>query len=372
MMVLELLEPNNEDLDSIHCGNEDERHPQHIWTSAPWSVGNGDYNETDYSCPGHGLVTVSWSELDAFRQCPKKHDLGYLQRWQKDVEDTTALGRGTLWHRVMEVHYNTIMSHQQPYPGPSQRVQWDCTYEELEQECIDAVGKLLVQLEVDEERDADVIMLLRWMYVGYLEAYGLDEHWDVIAVENTAVVPLYEADGSESWIRLKVKLDLLVRDHKGRYWLLDHKSCGSLPGDKDFDWADQFGLYVYALGKLGVAVSGSIHSAARTKMNKGDILSPGDEGYKSTMKAQKLEERFDRKYMNYTPAQLGGIATDALADFKLAYSEHNHKRRNPNEDWCKWRCAYTEACMFGRRTGSDANLLDMLQRTGFTQNFTRH
>jgi hypothetical protein len=360
--MTDLLETTEDELDEQPCGSE-ERHGSHTFDTV------GQNYTGEHRCPGKGLVTVSWSELDSFRQCPKKHDLGYLQRWQKAVEDNTSLGKGSLWHLVLEVHYNTIKAHQTK--NDSGQTIWDCTSDELMQHCLDAVGKFIAKLEA-EERDPNVIIMLQWMYAGHLEMWGLDEQWDILAVENTAVVPLYEADGSESWVRLKVKLDLLVRDSKGRAWIVDHKSCGTLPGEKDFDWADQFGLYVYALGQVGVRITGSIHSAARTKMNQGDVLKPGDPGYKSTMKAQTLDQRFARRMIGYTPAQLQCIADDALADFKLAHSEHNHKRRNPDEERCKWRCGFAEACMFGRRTGSDANMIDMLQRTGFAQEFARH
>lgn len=350
--------------DAKLCGM-DIRHGAHDWFDLP------NDSET-YRCPGVGLITVSWSELDTFRQCPLKHKLAYMDRWQRDPKDDSALGRGSLWHRVLEVHYKTIQAHQVPARDGSDRYQWDCTGEELTQACVDAVGKLLAELETKEERDPNVLLMLRWMYAGYLERYGLDEEWDIIAVENTVIVPLYEPNGSESWVKLKVKLDLLVRDHRGRHWVIDHKSCGSLPNNKDFDWADQFGLYVYALQRAGIRVTGAWHSAARTKMNQGDIIKPGEPGYKNTMKAQTLDQRFSRTPLDKTAAQLEGIAADALADFQLAYSDANHQRRRPNEEWCKWRCDFEEACMFGRRTGSDANMLDMMQRTGFAQDFTRH
>lgn len=367
------------ELEEQPCGLT-EQHGPHVTSShVSWSAsGEADYHGSEYQCPGQGVITVSWSELDAFRQCPKKHDLAYLQRWQKDTEDTSALGKGSLWHRVKEVHYKTIMAHQVPSHMSTlgshssyQGMNWDCSANELEWHCINAVGALLAKFEA-EQRDPEVIKLMRWMYVGYLEKWGLDEQWDIVAVESTHIVPLYEADGSESWVRLKVKLDLVVRDQRGRLWVVDHKSCGQLPGNKDFDWADQFKLYILGLNRIGMKVFGAIHSAARTTMNKGDILKPGDEGYKKTMRAQTLEERFARTALDYTPAELECIERDTLADFKLAYSDANHKRRRPNEEWCKWRCNFSEACMFGRRTGSEANTLDMLQRTGFTQEFTRH
>jgi hypothetical protein len=309
-------------------------------------------------------ITVSWSELDAFRQCPKKHDLAYLQRWTKPVESTSALGKGVLWHRILETHYKTIRSCQ--FVNSEGRTVWGCSYDDLVQTCVDSVGALIAHFQTKESVPQDIIQLLEWMYAGYVEWCGIDDEWDIIEVEQTLIVPI------SSRFNLKVKIDLMVRDSNGRVWVIDHKSCGNLPTEKDFDWLDQFGLYVAAMQSQGIKVMGSIHSAARTTMNKGDLIKPGDDGYKSTMKSQPLEQRFARTYMTYTEAQLDGIVADAVADFDLAYSKHNHKHRNPNEDWCKWRCPFTEACMFGRRTGKETNVLDMLQRTGFEQDFARH
>lgn len=338
----------------------EQRHGEH-----PWSAGNS----YEYQCPGYGVITVSYSEIDTFRQCPKKHDLGYMQRWQKEPKDTGALGKGSLWHRVLETHYRTIQAAQVP---SGNTYVWDVEGAGLLIACQDAVATLLTQMLEVEQRDVEVIGILRWAYAGYVEMYGLDEEWDILEVENNVIVPLYEAEGSESWVRLKIKLDLLVRDSRGRIWVVDHKSCSSLPTGKDFDWAVQFALYTYGMRHRGVSVMGSIHSASKVKMNQGDLIKPGDEGYKKSMKEQTLEDRFARRPIHYTASQLAITADDLLADAKLAYSEHNHKRRAPDEERCKWKCDFNEACMLGYRSGDEGQTLQMLQLTGFTQEQMRH
>lgn len=309
-------------------------------------------------------LVVSWSELDTYRQCPKKHDLAYHQRWVAPPKGNGPLDKGVLWHEVLDVHYTTILKHQTT-DGGTTAVEWDVDTQELFRLCLVAVDALFGKW-LAEDVDPSLIKLLRWMYDGHLEVWGLDEQWDILAVECGITVPLSDT------VSLKVKIDLVARDANGRVWLIDHKSCANLPASKDFDWNDQFGLYMWALRKVGVNVFGAMHSAARTKQNQGDLIKPGDEGYKKSMKVTELEDRYRRTRLDKTGPELEEIAKDALADAEQAYSTGNHKRRHTNEDTCKWRCGFNEACMLGRRTGSEAKLVQMLQVTGFEQNFTRH
>ena len=313
-------------------------------------------------------ITISYSELDAFRQCPFKHRLAYVERWSMPVADDSALGKGTHWHSLLEAHYKVIQQHQRESGGKRHRTLPD---DELLTLCAAAVKRVLDDLQ-DSGVNPDTLSLLWWMYWGYAEQWGTDPDWWIVAVEHTAIVPLYEKDGSESHIHLKVKIDLIIEDRRGRRWFIDHKSGKDLPLSKDLDFDDQFGLYTYAMRRLGFRVTGCIHNATRTQRNKGDIFKPGDEGYKTTMKAQTLNERMSRTYMNRTDAELSSIQADALADAKLAYSPHNPGRRHANPDTCKWRCPYKEECIFGRRTGKDENVRLMLMDKGWTQEHVRH
>jgi hypothetical protein len=348
-----------------YCNSSEERHGAHPWYDVE------DAGERLW-CSGWGQITVSFSELDTFRQCPKKHDLAYNGRWQRDSDDRSALGLGSLWHRVLEVHYKTIMKAQRK-GYPDGKLYWDVSEDDLRTACLDAVESLLREMLEDEQREPEVIEILMWMYEGHLEVFGLDEQYDILGAETTALMTLKNADGSDSWVRIKVKLDLIVRDEKGHIWVIDHKSASSIGrDDMDHDWNDQFGLYVAVMRKQGLKVFGAIHSAALKKPNKGDFIKPGMDGYKASMKETPLENRFKRTRLNRTEAECESIMQDAVADAKLAYSEANHKRRHANPDTCKWKCDFKEACIFGRRTNNEENVLLTLQRTGFAQEPTRH
>lgn len=310
-------------------------------------------------------ITVSFSELDTYRQCPMKWKLAYEDRWSRPKEDMSALNKGTCWHIVMEAHYRTIMAHQIEDLHGNGEITWDVTTDELLALCQAEVQKIFVYW-VEQDLDEELMRLIAWMYAGYIDRYKLDDQWDIVEVEGTHIVDLVGG------VRLKVKLDLIVRDERGKLWVIDHKSCANLPRESDFDFNDQFGLYVAALEKIGLKIMGAMHSAARTTMNQGDRIAPNSSEWKKSMRSQSLDERFSRTQIGYTTAQLSGILEDARADAVLMYSNHNHRRRHMNDVLCKRRCDFSEACIYGRRTGKDADTIDMLQRTGFEQDFTRH
>ena len=62
---------------------------------------------------------VSWSELDALKQCPMKHHLAYEERWT-GPETSKALAIGSLFHKVMEAHYGELMTEAEGKPVGSE------------------------------------------------------------------------------------------------------------------------------------------------------------------------------------------------------------------------------------------------------------
>lgn len=324
-------------------------------------------------------IIVSWSEIDTGRQCKYKHELAYVQRWTRPVADDSPLGKGVLWHSLIETHFDTIAAHQRT---DGAKVRWDVSAVELAKLCESAVDTFLGD-KLREGVAQDVIELMQWMYDGYTDMWGLDGDHDIVGVETTHLAPLGEikiwqgsVNGVDQFadvpVMLKFKIDRTIRDKWGHVRVIDEKSHGQLPTDHDYDFLDQFGLYVWGLRKLGVNVRGAIHSASKTKPNKGDLIKPGHPDYKSSMKETPLDARFKRTAIHYTDAQLENIARDALDEVQDLYGPHNRKQRQTDSDRCKWRCSFTEACLFGRRTGKPGATIKMLELNGFTQEFERH
>jgi RecB family exonuclease len=281
-------------------------------------------------------ITVSYSELDTARQCGFKHKKLYLERWHKPKDETTAAGRGTLWHQTLAAHYTAIKDG----------------------EDAELAAKRELAAIRSKGTDPDVCDLIEWMYEGHLEQWGHDQQWDILEVEHRFEVPLLNANGNRTRFKLKGYIDLVVRDREtDRVWVVDHKSCGNLPKRLELDMDDQFGLYLWALGQLGMRPMGSIHSSARTKRNK--------------VKPQPLNERFDRYYMARTPRELRTIALEALDTARWAHSKLNPHERSPRPDTCSWRCDLTESCLIARKNGEERGDR-FLDDTGWTPGAPRH
>jgi len=287
------------------------------------------------------IHVVSYSEMDTFRQCPHKWDLSYQQRW-RPPETSRALAVGSLWHAVLEQHYLAIMAKQAGEDAPA-----------VGREGEKQISTLLHD-ESGEQSEEQV--LVEWMYAGYLDQYGLDPEWTILAVEWAGEFWLPTPRGTRSRLRLKMRLDLIVRDPNGNIWVVDHKSGRDLPRARMLEMDDQFGLYTWGLHQLGKRALGAIYSAARTQRNK--------------TKEQPLDERFSRTGLYRTDNELATIAREAYRTFRRAYTiKPGEAERAPDSDRCSWRCPYTEACLAGRK-GVDEQ--QYLVAAGFTQDWTRH
>ena len=300
-------------------------------------------------------VIVSYSELDAYRQCPLKHHLAYKQRWTKTPGPGTPLARGTLWHLVMERHYSVLQRLQRELPG------WSIKPSD-ERYALEVLRKAVRPLfsDPDTGKQSSDQELAEWMYQGYVAQWGVDPQWRILEIERAAIVPLPSDTGRpSSRYRLKVKIDLIVQDRKADRWLIDHKSCKNLPNRLELDIDDQFGLYTAALRQLGWPVTGAIHSAARTERLKGD-----QEG----TKLMPLDTRFARTSMFRSDAELTNLLRDAARTAREAYSP-GPPRSAPNPNTCKWRCDFLDAHLMMRK-GIPASTV--LPDMGFSVDRSRH
>ena len=285
---------------------------------------------------------VSFSELDSIRQCRLKAHLAYKERWQPETI-SPALSRGKLFHAVLEAHYRTQATSLDG-SGVGQTVgPWD----------------VLKEAEDCEETDT-----VRWIYEGYLDLYGEDKQWEILAVEQRVEEWLLLPNGRRSTFKLKGFVDLLVRDHSagGGLWVVDHKTCRELPKQRALDFDDQMGIYTLLLRRQGLDIRGVIYNACRSYKLKRP-MSP--------------DERFKRPITTRTERELEVMAEEALTTFKSAYGvgQRGVKEggtlppRSPDPDRCGWRCPFTEPCLMSRK-GRD--IRELLPETGYTKQPQRH
>lgn len=303
-----------------------------------------------------GRVVVSYSELDAFRQCPLKHALAYKQRWSKTHDADSPLTKGKLWHLAMEAHYRTIQKIQ----GELGRRIHKAEEAQVLAECALAVEPLLSDQISGEQ--SELQGLIEWMYAGYVAHHGADLDWLILGVEHSAEVPLPSVGGGRSnRYYLKVKIDLVVRDRDSRLLVVDHKTCRNLPTDKELDIDDQFGLYTAGMRALGHPVFAAMHSAARTQRNKGD---------QDGSNPQPLNGRFKRQVMYRTDIELDNLMTDAATTARAAWGPGSDAVYSaPNPDMCRWRCDFLDAHLMARK---GVPIRTVLMDQGFTVNKERH
>lgn len=300
-------------------------------------------------------IVVSFSEIDTFRDCPLKHQLAYVDRWTKEPEEGTPLSRGSRWHEVLATHYQTLR----------EKAEW------LGDGTAGAKSVLaLARTRIEEAGlfDGEDGELARWMYGGYVEMYGVDPQWEILAIEHKAELPLLTTaeakerravaraappDPVRFWV--KVILDLIVRDRiTGKIWIVDHKSSENLNKKIDLELSDQFGIYTAGLRALGRRVLGSVYSGART--------------YRLKTKVAPLEERFRREMMYRTDIELDNLILDFRAATEAAYSDRP-VFSSPNPRECQWKCDYRDAHLAARKgVPIEAALRDF----GLRQNKERH
>jgi len=299
---------------------------------------------------------VSYSELSTYRQCPLKHQWAYVERWRKPVSPDGALAKGSLWHLVLEKHYEILKGHKRD------------SDESIRRSLIEAETAVQLFLFDKSGNQSDVQALITWMYAGYVETHRADEEWDIIGIERPFQVPLLDHEGNESNYDLKGKIDLVAKDRNtGHLWIWDHKSGANLPSDMDLDLDDQFGLYSWALKQEGSPVLGAIHNAARTTRNMADFPD-----YAGKAAPQTLSQRYSRTYLNRTDTELASVALDAWAVASNAYPAPGTELplySAPDPRQCSWKCDFKEVHLTVRK-GRDS--LETMENFGFNQDFTRH
>lgn len=301
-------------------------------------------------------VVVTYSELDSFRQCPLKHRWSYREKYRREPKVGSALSRGTLWHQVMECHYLLLrdLADRQPADRGTGKPTAPGVTDQLMQF---ALQQFLVDQSGAQNEDQEKV---EWIYQGYLEAYGIDEDWEPVVVEQAGEVPLDE-DG-RYWLRFKV--DLVVRDRRtGMLWLVDHKTASQFSKPTEIELDDQFRLYTWALRKLGVPVEGIVRSDSRTQRNKGPMT---------------LEQRFRRVTSYCSEVEGANVAADALRAARAAYESAPDQDgkplipiyASPAPDRCVWRCDYLQVHLDLRRgLGTEEQLL---RDFGFTRSDEKH
>jgi hypothetical protein len=265
------------------------------------------------------LIQTSYSALDALRQCPHKHDLAYRQLWAAPTKSGSALAKGLLGHKAMEIHYRAIQA------------------EATDQARIQAVATLLQEHAYQDDAE-----LVAWIYDSYVEHYGVDPQWEILAVEEAGFQRLPTPSGRASRFLMRRRLDLLVKERRlirPKILVVDHKFQQNLPTEKELDLDDQMGLYTWGLRRERIPVFGTVYNSCRTYRHKEE---------------RPLEERFARVRLYRTERELQTLAVEAFETLRSGYRyTSGNAPRSPDNERCRWRCPFTDPCLLGRKAGAN-------------------
>ena len=271
------------------------------------------------------MLKVSPSELSKFRRCRRSWALTYFYKWGVDparAPATSAALLGTRIHAALEAYYG---------------------YD------IDPVSALGVIYEHEKHKRPDAEGELEgehaWahtMVSGYLQwaaETGVDEEYDVVAVERAVEVPILLTNGEMAVI--SGKLDQIVRrKFDGAILLRDWKTVGSLHKADLLVLDEQMRIYSALLTRAsdGMRVDGALFAmllrSKRTARARGPFYEQVHIGYNGADHDSTIKRvRGALDDMNRVIRQLReGV------DHRTAAYPH------PMTDRCGWDCTFTHVC----------------------------
>lgn len=183
------------------------------------------------------------SERALFKKCPQCWYWAYVEGLAPRTQDTGARWFGTGIHLALAEWY---------VPGKERGRDPIETWNEFAE---DTFNTIPVYRDGDPEAKADFVdarELGENMLAHYLEEYGLDEAWEVIATEQRFRVPVPDlrstAKRTPTAATAVGTFDLVIRDHadEGRIKIVDHKTAAAIKTNH-LTLDDQAGTYL-ALG----------------------------------------------------------------------------------------------------------------------------
>jgi hypothetical protein len=240
---------------------------------------------------------IHTSERRSFRGCRRRWDWIFRESYYP-IMTAKPLEFGTAYHLAMETYYNP------------ETWSWDreiisaYAIKAFTEKCLQQKKKALAatdQVALDPEVEADYaerVLLGQGMLKYYFEqvAPKLDAHLTPLKVEIAFMVPIpHPETGEDVWCRcdncwkkwfdrfcdepdfhdnrarwegLPVvyagRLDALVQDSDGGYWIVDWKTARNVSQNDEFLYLDdQVGSYPWALWKLGIKVRGFLYHEQR-------------------------------------------------------------------------------------------------------------
>lgn len=225
---------------------------------------------------------IRTSDRGTFRNCRQQWDWSSKIRQNLEPSQRYApFEDGSTWHAGMETYYNPVTWHLLDNPATAIAVQQSsrevlvATHEASIKEAGKLMGVDELPLERLEEYDERLTMLKGMLEHYFVWAPTVDD-FKPVKIEIEFEVPIYiyndgfnteeqyHIDGNP--VVYQGRLDGIVEDPQGRYWILEHKTAGQFGNTEWLELDAQCGSYAWAIQKqLGVKIAGIIYSQALKK-----------------------------------------------------------------------------------------------------------
>ena len=185
---------------------------------------------------GNPVPKLRNSERSAFKRCPQRWWWSYREGLVPKGQPSNPLWFGTGIHLCFALWYK---------PGTVRGVDMNETWESYVDGEIRFIKTQANADDTTEEKVAEYVEAREPGHImlnGYVEAYGLEEHWDVIAPEQIFAVIIPD-DMGDPIVELVGTFDGVYRDlSDGKIKLMEHKTAGQI-STKHLPLDDQAGTY---------------------------------------------------------------------------------------------------------------------------------
>jgi len=291
---------------------------------------------------------VRATELQQFLNCPRQWlVLSHNGMNLYPAKSSPKMRLGTVWHRAMEFYYSPDVEDgnraELGWKGLQQGFSED--HAKLELEVGAGIGNPdFVELMKKDEA------LLTALFEGYPEwanndAHPSDRTLTPVATERRFLVPILTDKGNKSRAYIAAKVDALMQDNLGYYWIMEHKTRGvsSRVDDPQGLILDlQIGLQILAVRRYLETVTpeapplrGVIYNLTRRQKPSSRVRSPiygRHQVLRDSTDIAILERQLYKAYLEMREAKRAGLA-DA--------------RYNPQVwagGYCTWGCAASNVC----------------------------
>ena len=223
-----------------------------------------------------GKHIIRTSDRGSFRSCRQEWDWSSKIRSNLEPAQRYApFEDGTTWHEALAVYYEPATWHLLKDPATRVTVHIAAMnkLEKVHMEQVALATKLYGEEALPDDRleeYADRFYMLAGMLSHYFTWAPTVDNFTPVKIEIEFEVPVLDPAGDpmlcvcHGWpVMYQGRLDGLVQDPQGRYWIFEHKTAGQMGRTEWLELDAQCGSYAWAIQKmLGIRVAGIIYSRA--------------------------------------------------------------------------------------------------------------